>query len=111
MFEAITRLFVLFGYIAVTVNAILMARKCHKVRPRRVRLGLWAVVPAGIFWTLFYGHVSFASDVPGALAQWSRLGHTLTIGAFLIVQYTAGMCRKRRMDTLAEALRRAGVDV
>ncbi len=100
--ETLTRLFVWLGYAAVAINASIQLR-----RRASGKAPLIAMIPAAVFWTLFYGHVTFGhTQSPEALVQWSRLGHTLVIGGLLYLQYFAARCHRRDLTTVVKALER-----
>ena len=84
MFDVITRSFVLLGYLAVAVNTLLILRKASYSRYRVWSLAVMGTATA--FWSIFYIWVQLPHSQELA-ADWSRIGHTLTIGAFMIQQF------------------------
>lgn len=105
--ELFTRTFMLIGYLAVAVNALLQLRKSS-----RFRSAVLVSLPTALFWLAFYGHVTFGSTANAELlVQWSRLGHTFTIGALLYLQYIAGLNYQREAEIVLKAIREADIDV
>ncbi len=106
--ELATRTFVHLGYIGVAFNSYLILRKCACSRYRRISMHAIGVVAT--FWALFY--IWIANVGPHDLAvQVSRLGHTLTIGAFMLQQYMISQASLRDEATLGEVVRVAVAEI
>lgn len=107
LFDFITRLFVLLGYIAVVVNTVRVLR----TKPMWHRkMALLVILPPALYWILFYAHLEFAhvwdDDSAGmaTLAAWSRIGHTLTFGAFLAQQFLITAAARDQLATLEQVV-------
>jgi len=98
--ESLSRWVVLLGYVSVLANAGLMV---HRLQPNWYRrVALYAALPAAAFWAGFYLCVTYFGSSP-ALAGWSRVGHTLTLGAFLAHQFLIGAATLKERAKVATA--------
>ncbi len=101
--EFISRLAVGLGYVGVALNASLQIARTSP--PWHRRWSLLAMIPPAVFWILFYSHVTWGPENgPGVLAQWSRMGHSLTIGAFLAQQFLIQAAVRRQTRALFDSI-------
>ena len=98
---------VLLAYLAVAANSIFICRR-GVLWHRKVAVGV--MIPSALFWAGFYGHVAYHDwfNVPtgASLAQWSRVGHTLTVAAFLAQQFLISRAHEDQMIALTNEIQR-----
>lgn len=99
--EEFSKVFVLIAYLAVVVNGVLLLQKTNPGWHRK--WALRAMLPAAVFWTLFYGHIEFIGSHP-SLPAWSRLGHTLTVGAFMAQQFLISTASEDQVRALKRTI-------
>jgi len=98
--DSLSRWVVLLGYVSVLANAGMLV---HKLQPNWYRrVALYVALPAAAFWVCFYISVTFF-DAGSSLAHWSRVGHTLTLGAFLAQQFLIGTATVKERTKVASA--------